>query len=95
MPNVVFEVLEKKVNEAVETINKLKKQNKDLEEQNNRLKNELEGKDKEIENLKFNNKRIQELETELNEHKEKERLVKEKVEALVTKLDNLEKASES
>ena len=101
----VLTLLEERVERAIETINRLREEKLVLESENNQLRNELDQRDVQIQNLEQRNAELNHFEAELqvlrNEH-EQERLavdkekaeVRERLEGLMTMLNNVENRSE-
>ena len=102
----VLTLLEERVERAIETINSLREEKLALESENNQLRNDLDQRDVEIQNLEQRNAELNHLEakiTVLRAEREQERLevdkekaeVRERLEGLMTMLSNVENRSES
>ena len=101
----VLALLEERVERAIGTIHRLRKDKLALESENNQLRNELDQRDVQIQNLEQRNAELNHFESELqalqNEH-EQERLevdkekaeVRERLEGLMTMFNNVENWSE-
>ena len=102
----VLTLLEERVERAIETINNLREEKVALESENNQLRNDLDQRDVEIHNLEQRNAELTHFESEitmLRAEREQERLeadkekleVRERLEGLMTMLNNVENRSES
>lgn len=101
----VLTLLEERVRRAIETINRLREERLAFESENNQLRNELDQRDVQIQNLEQRNAELNHLETEitvLRNEREQERLevdkekaeIRERLEGLMTMLNNVESRSE-
>lgn len=101
----VLTLLEERVERAIETINSLREEKLALESENNQLRNDLDQRDVEIQNLEQRNAELNHFEAEitmLRAEREQERLevdkekleVRERLEGLMTMLSNVENRSE-
>ena len=99
-------LLEERVEHAIETINRLREEKLTLESENNQLRNELDNRDVQIQNLEQRNAELNHFEVELQvlqNEREQERLdvdkekaeVRERLEGLMTMLNNVENRQES
>ena len=99
-------LLEERVEHAIETINRLREEKLTLESENNQLRNELDNRDVQIQNLEQRNAELNHFEVELQvlqNEREQERLdvdkekaeVRERLEGLMTMLNNVESRQES
>ena len=99
-------LLEERVERAIETINSLRAEKLALESENNQLRTDLDQRDVQIQNLEQRNAELNHFETEitvLRNEREQERLevdkekaeVRERLEGLMTMLNNVENKSES
>ena len=102
----VLTLLEERVKHAIETINRLGEEKLALESENNQLRNELDQRDVQIQNLEQRNTELNRFEAELQvlqNEREQERLevdkekaeVLDRLEGLMTMLNNVENRSES
>lgn len=102
----VLTLLEERVERAIETINSLREEKLALESENNQLRNDLDQRDVEIQNLEQRNAELNHFEAEitvLRAEREQERLgvdkekaeVRERLEGLMTMLSSVENRSES
>ena len=102
----VLTLLEKRVRRAIETINRLREEKLALETENNQLRNELDQRDLQIQNLEQRNAELKHFEAEiqvLQNEREQERIevnkekaeVRERLEGLMTMLNNVESRPES
>ena len=101
----VLTLLEERVERAIETINRLREEKLAFESENNQLRNELDQRDVQIQNLEQRNAELNHFEAEimvLRAEREQERLevdqekaeVRERLEGLMTMLNNVESRSE-
>ena len=101
----VLTLLEERVERAIETINRLREERLAFESENNQLRNELDQRDVQIQNLEQRNAELNHLEAEiavLRNEREQERLevdkekaeIRERLEGLMTMLSNVESRSE-
>ncbi len=102
----VLTLLEERVERAIETINRLREEKLILESESNQLRNELDQRDVQIQNLEQRNAELNHFESELQalqNQREQERLevdqekaeVRERLEGLMTMLNNVENRSEN
>lgn len=102
----VLTLLEERVERAIETINRLRAEKLALESENNQLRNELDHRDVQVQNLEQRNTELNHFEAEitaLRNERDQERLdveaekaeVRERLEGLMTMLNNVENRSES
>ena len=102
----VLTLLEERVERAIETINSLREEKLSLESENEQLRNDLDQRDVQIQNLEQRNADLNHFEAEitvLRSEREQERLevdkekaeVRERIEGLMTMLNNVENRSES
>ena len=102
----VLTLLEERVERAIETINTLREEKLALESENNQLRNDLDQREVQIQNLEQRNAELNHFETEitvLRNEREQERLevdkekaeVRERLEGLMTMLNNVESRQES
>jgi len=85
-----LEVLEERVSRAVELIHRLKSENQTLHLQNQELKVRLEEHERTIAELQAQSASLMELQAERDRYREREQLIRHKVESLLAKLDSLE-----
>ena len=102
----VLTLLEERVERAIETINSLREEKLALESENNQLRNDLDQREVQIQNLEQRNAELNHFEAEitvLRNEREQERLevdkekaeVRERLEGLMTMLNNVENKSDS
>jgi FtsZ-binding cell division protein ZapB len=102
----VLTLLEERVERAIETIHRLRDEKLALESANNQLRDELDNREVQIQNLQQRNDELNHFEAELQvlqNEREQERLevdkekaeVRERLEGLMTMLNNVENRSES
>lgn len=102
----VLTLLEERVERAIETIKRLREEKLAFESENNQLRNELDQRDVQIQNLEQRNAELNHFESEimvLQNEREQERLevdkekteIRERLEGLMTMLNNVENRSES
>ncbi len=102
----VLTLLEERVERAIATINSLREEKLSLESENEQLRNDLDQRDVQIQNLEQRNADLNHFEAEitvLRSEREQERLevdkekaeVRERIEGLMTMLNNVEDRSES
>ena len=102
----VLTLLEERVERAIETINRLRDEKLTLESENNQLRNELDQRDVQIQNLEQRNAELNHFEAEiiaLQNEREQERVevdqekaeIRERLEGLMTMLNNVESRSET
>ncbi|MCE2396961.1 hypothetical protein J4G02_20780 [Candidatus Poribacteria bacterium] len=101
----VLTLLEERVERAIDTISRLREEKLALEAENNQLRNELDQRDVQIQNLEQRNAELNHFEAEITvirNEREQERLevdkekaeVRERLEGLMTMLSNAESRSE-
>ena len=101
----VLTLLEERVGRAIETINRLREEKLAMESENNQLRNELDQRDVQIQNLEQRNAELNHFEAELQtlqNAREQERLaverekaeVRERLEGLMTMLSHVENRPE-
>ena len=101
----VLTLLEERVERAIETINRLREERSAFESENNQLRNELDQREVQIQNLEQRNAELNHLEAEiaaLQNAREQERVevdqekaeIRERLEGLMTMLNNVESKSE-
>ncbi len=101
----VLTLLEERVERAIDTITRLREEKLAFEAENNQLRNELDQRDVQIQNLEQRNAELNHLEADiavLRNEREQERLevdkekaeVRERLEGLMTMLNNVESKSE-
>ena len=102
----VLTLLEERVERAIETIKRLREEKLAFESENNQLRNELDQRDVQIQNLEQRNAELNHFESEIaviRNEREQERLevdkekaeIRERLEGLMTMLNNVENRSES
>ena len=82
--------LEKRINQAVKLIEKLKFENQELHKTNSELRSESRSKDVLIQQLREENDRLKETQNESPLGKEKEAKIRSKVEQMLARLDELQ-----
>ena len=85
-----LDTLEKRINLAIEVIEKLQVENRDLQKELTLLRSETELKDERILQLKKENQDLKLLQSETSLGKEKEEKIRSKVEQMLAKLDELQ-----
>ncbi|MFQ6113262.1 MAG: cell division protein ZapB [bacterium] len=85
-----LEILEAKINQAVELIEKLRSENQELRNLNRELRTESETKDLTIQQLKEENKNFQQMQAHSSLGRDKEEKIKSKVEQMLSRLDELQ-----
>lgn len=101
----VLTLLEERVERAIDTINRLRAEKLAFESENNQLRNELDQREVQIQNLEQRNAELNHFEAEitaLRNEREQERLevdqekaeIRERLEGLMTMLNNVEGRSE-
>lgn len=85
-----LEILEAKINQALELIEKLRTENRELRHVNSELQSESESKDLIIQQLKEENQNLQHTKIESSIGKEKEEKIKNKVEHMLNRLEELQ-----
>lgn len=84
-----LDILEEKINQAVRVIEKVKLENRELLRANQELRSEVDEKERVLQQLKEENENL----TQQNESsmgKEKEEIIKSKVEQMLSRLDDLQ-----
>ncbi|MCG8603847.1 cell division protein ZapB [bacterium] len=85
-----LDILEDKINQAVRTLEKVRIENQELMRTNQELRSTSEEKDRVIQQLRDENEGLKQLQTQNSIDKEKEELIKSKVEQMLSRLDDLE-----
>jgi FtsZ-binding cell division protein ZapB len=85
-----LDILEVKINQAVRTLEKARIENQELMKTNQELRATSEEKDRVIQQLRDENEGLKQLQNENSLDKEKEELIKSKVEQMLSRLDDLE-----
>ncbi|RMD89529.1 MAG: cell division protein ZapB [Calditrichaeota bacterium] len=85
-----LELLEEKINQAVQLIERLKMENKELKQLNDDLREENMAKDRMIQQLKEENQHLHQMQLENTLGTEKEEEIKSKIEQILNQLDELE-----
>ncbi len=85
-----LEILERKINQAVNFIEKLKLENQTLKDEVVELRSQSKSKDEIINQLKEENHNLKLMQSEASLGKEKEEQIRSRVEQMLSKLDELE-----
>jgi FtsZ-binding cell division protein ZapB len=88
-----LEVLETKISQAVQVIEQLKSKNKQLSDEIGQLRNEAESRETLLNKLMEENRRYQQEQEQASLGKEKEERIRNKVEEMLSKLDELEETA--
>ena len=90
MDSQAFEVLEEKINHVLSLLNRLKRDNEELRQQNQELQSIVDEKEKNIQSLKMEAKSYNNIQTEVETYRETQDLIRTKVETLLQKLKEFE-----
>ena len=90
MDNQILDELENRISAAIETINKLREENKRLREEKAGLVTQLDEQEKNIERLRQRCDELTENEHQSDQIVEKMRHIKDRIQSLITKMDELE-----
>lgn len=85
-----LEVLEQRINEAVTLIDQLKTENQRLANENMELRSQSQSRELLIQQLKEENQNLKEMQSQSTLGQEKEQKIKNKVEQMLRKLDQLQ-----
>lgn len=85
-----LDILEGKINQAVRIIEKVKLENQELVRTNQELRSGVEDKERIIQQLREENEGLKQLQNNAAMDKDKEDLIKSKVEQMLSRLDDLE-----
>lgn len=85
-----LEILERKINQAVNFIEKMKLENQTLKDEVVELRSQSKSKDEIINQLKEENHNLKLMQSEASLGKEKEEQIRSRVEQMLSKLDELE-----
>jgi FtsZ-binding cell division protein ZapB len=85
-----FEELEKKIDQVLSLVDRLKMENEELKTRNMELQKRLEEKESIVHSLKEESEQYQEIKTEVTSFREKEDHIRSKVESLLQKLKEFE-----
>ncbi len=91
MENETFEILEKKIDQLIQVLLKLKKENQDLKVKNQELVSSVAEKERKIQQLVQESERSQSMQSEIAGYKDKQDRIRNKVENLLEKLQEFEK----
>lgn len=90
MENQSFELLEKKIDQILNTLNELKKQNTELKERNQELQSTISEKEGKLQELSKATEYSQAMQSEIADYKENQDRIRAKVEGLLDKLQEFE-----
>ena len=85
-----LDILEGKINQAVRIIEKVKLENQELVRTNQELRSGSEEQERTIQQLREENEGLKQLQNNAAMDKDKEDLIKSKVEQMLSRLDDLE-----
>jgi FtsZ-binding cell division protein ZapB len=85
-----LDILEAKINQALELIEKLRTENRELRHLISELRSESESKDLLIQQLKEENQNLQQMKIDSSMGKDKEEKIKDKVEHMLNRLEELQ-----
>ena len=85
-----LDILEGKISQAVRIIEKVKLENQELARTNQELRSGAEDKERIIQQLREENEGLKQLQNNAAMDKDKEELIKSKVEQMLSRLDDLE-----
>ncbi len=85
-----LDILEGKISQAVRIIEKVKLENQELARTNQELRSGAEDKERIIQQLREENEGLKQLQNNAAMDKDKEDLIKSKVEQMLSRLDDLE-----
>lgn len=90
MHNQAFEVLEKKINNVLSMLDRLKKEKEELQQRNQELQSLIKEKENTIQTLKTEVERHSKAQTEVDSYRENQDHIRTKVESLLEKLKEFE-----
>lgn len=90
MHNQAFDVLEKKINNVLSMLDRLKKEKEELRQRNQELQSLIKEKDNTIQTLKTEVERHNKAQTEVDSYRENQDHIRTKVESLLEKLKEFE-----
>ena len=90
MENLSFEVLEEKINEIIDMLERIKKENQELRQKNKEFKQLLYEKEQIIQTLKTESESNIAVNNEIDNYRKNQDRIREKVEALLSKLKEFE-----
>ena len=82
-----LDILEEKINMAVELIARLREQNHRLKEENGHLRSRMEERELELKTIQEEFQHLSTIKQETQNYQEREKLIKGKVESMLSKLD--------
>ncbi|MBN1351954.1 cell division protein ZapB [candidate division KSB1 bacterium] len=85
-----IDILEDRINQAVDLIARLKEENRHLKQQNSELRERAEESEKTLKMLQDEFQHLTNAQKETENFKEREALLKRKVEAMLSKLDTIQ-----
>lgn len=85
-----LEILEGKINQAVNLIDQLKSENQRLINENNEIRSESQSRELMIQQLKEDNENLKQTQAQSSMSPENEQKIKDKVEQMLKKLDQLQ-----
>lgn len=90
MENQILDILENRISMAIETIAKLKEENRQLREKKTELTAQIQEQDRNIDRLRQRCEELSKNENYSGQVLEKMGRAKERIQAIITKLDELE-----
>jgi len=90
MENLSFEVLEEKINKIIDMLERIKKENQELRQKNKEFKQLLYEKEQIIQTLKTESESNISVNNEIDNYRKNQDRIREKVEALLSKLKEFE-----
>lgn len=90
MENLSFEVLEEKINKIIDMLERIKKENQELRQKNKEFKQLLYEKEQIIQTLKTESESNIAVNNEIDNYRKNQDRIREKVEALLSKLKEFE-----
>lgn len=85
-----LDILEDKINLAVELISRLREENQQLDQENSELRERVEKGENALKTLQEEFQHFTTMQQEAENYKKKEELIKEKVEAMLSKMESIQ-----
>jgi len=85
-----IDILEDKINMAIELISRLRKENRQLEQQNSELLERAEKSETALKMLQEEFHHLTAIQNETESYQKREKVIKDKVEAMLSKLDSIQ-----
>jgi len=85
-----IDILEDKINMAIELISRLRKENRQLEQQNSELLERAEKSETALKMLQEEFQHLTAIQNETESYQKREKVIKDKVEAMLSKLDSIQ-----